>query len=293
MHDTRNRMALNTPARGTSSSTGGEIRFDPALRRLIGSGAIEPTEQTTAPGFMLGESRAPRFPDDVLIAPLSLPGAAIVSVPIPHEAIKPSRKKQTARKPKVAKSKPAARKQKPRKARARKSAAKDKSMARESAVSAGITAETASAASPVMPPVGAPIPRSCAEARTENFASSGLGAACSLARLQAATDCGPDHRTIAPLPRNRAITTPGQGMVARLVSWLGGLGTLLPRKRRRVALPSSRQVLPPQTARRRPVQPNGLDELSTLRSENERLRRELALLAGAALREDGMQILGM
>ena len=98
----------------------------------------------------------------------------------------------------------------------------------------------------------------------------------------------------APLPRGRAITRTGDGLVGRVVAWLSGL-SFIPRKRR-APLPRARTTLavePPMTARAEPpASPaDSADDSLTRRmllqlsEENARLRRELeALRAGAASR---------
>jgi len=85
------------------------------------------------------------------------------------------------------------------------------------------------------------------------------------------------------LPRNRAVTRPGNGLVAaiaqwlRSVSWLTARG-LLPRKAR-APLPKPPHTLP-RSPQRQPVQAaaDPASELARLRTENSQLRRQLEAL---------------
>ena len=82
-----------------------------------------------------------------------------------------------------------------------------------------------------------------------------------------------DREPFVASPRSRALTTTGDGLVSRIVAWLG---RLLPRKARRTQLARSRRTVP-QTATG--IRPSDQAEIDRLRRENKRLRGEIARLA--------------
>ena len=249
MHDARNRMALHSGGQppGSAGANSGDIAgIDPALRRLLRpwlNDLVPTAPAAEAPGspFMLRESIAPRFPEDVLIAPPSLPGPLIVSLNVsgPDMAsLKPAA--ANVSKPKLGRAKIS-------KAKITKAKPKAKANPRKQTKAKAVVKTAASA--PVMPPPPMPGP-------------------APYMPLPAAI---PDDRTpFAPLPRGQSLAAVEQGLVARLVSWLSGLSAKLPRKRRRAVLPKSRQTRAQQAAP---------SELAALRRENERLRQQLARLS--------------
>ncbi len=230
MHNSRNRLALNSVSPGHPGHRAAK-GWEPPLAPPV-----------TAPSpFMLRGKGEPGFPEDVLIARPQLPGARIIALPDEPEPKAPVKKKATKTK---AKRKPAKRKA----ASKVKAARPKKTPAKKAKSVAKVKAKTAKSAKPVVQELPAPpvqllaaAPITVPEPRPVPQPSLGLLFAGGMAKVPASESVAAEHRVpILILPKNRSLTAPGQGAIARLVSWLG---KLLPRKRRRASLPVARQAL--------------------------------------------------
>lgn len=251
MHNSRNRLALSSVAPGHLG------------HRLPHSWPppLDPPNVQRG-GFMLRERGEPSFPEDIIIARPALPGARIVALPDEPEPKAPPRKKAAAKpRRKTAKNKAAPKR---KAAKPRKAALKKKVPAKKAKAKAAKAVNPAKKQSPAKelrpeaqlpPPPCLPAPLAvlpielapAAEPRPARQLSDGLLFAAGMAKVPASASVSVDDRTpilmlppILPLPRNRSLATADQGLVSRLVRWLG---SLLPRKRKRVRIPRSRQRL--------------------------------------------------
>ncbi len=264
MRDLRNQTAVNVRAKSARTATGD-------------SEAV----------FMLREMGPPSFPADILVP--SAKGAVITEAPDPdtlHQTAKPARRKPMNKAP--------SRKASQRKASQRQASASKKKLARKaSAAKASIPQASAGNSAPPKPemlPALLTKPMGVLATALATPPSLGMSLTSGMAKvaLTAVSICD-DRSPLVPISADFSLARTGEdGLVSRLARWLGGLGSLLPRKRRRAALPRSRQTLSPPEAQRRSPQPRpepqakggARDELAALRAENERLRQELAQMGG-------------
>jgi hypothetical protein len=262
---------------------------------------LPPTPQGSSPPFLLGP-RGPAFPLEVRVPPHR--GALIVSapsgpLPIPampeylitdaparKSASKKARKAAGINAPVPAKPKP---KRKSAGPKTRKAAPAAKVRAVRKAASPPALAEPVQITSAEPAPQPAPPPTAQAPEPPPALAPAPFPVLS--APLMAATPNAPitlaERTAFTPQRRDRALVRSDNGLVARVVAWLGGL---MPRKRR-AALPRARTRLdraPASAAAQIASPPSGDADnnlahrmMLQLSQENERLRRELEALRAA------------
>lgn len=326
MHTTRNRSALHSFSRASVAFSGPVPKGpgSPRLNKREGQ-AMPPTKSLKSAKarqpdanrpFMLANGSEPRFPEDILIAPPSLPGAAIADAPgidAAGKAMQPAEKpaadsgrgKATAKKAKRTRKGATAKKVRTSRKSKRTVARKTARAGTGSGVATPPVTEpeaavllltyspplpvsvpdvSGNAGSPVMPPPPIPMPmRPMQPTASLTGGLPAIGSSLSVTFHTTAEHEAParnlpdDREPYVPLSRQRSVTTQGEGLVSRLVTWLG---KLLPRRKRKSAMPRSRRALnQTQTA----VRPSEQAEIDRLRRENKRLRGEIARLAQSRL----------